>query len=76
MLCNFLLERTSHINFLASSRVSASPSLGVGRSGTDLDETSLVATGAAGAGITGAGTGVEGAGLRGRGVGSGVGELG
>ena len=58
MLRNFLLERTSCINFLASSRVSASPSLGVGESGLDLDGTAVVATGVAGGSMAGAGNGV------------------
>ena len=58
MLCNFLLERTSCINFLASSRVSASPSLGVGESGADLDGAAVVVTGVAGGSMAGGEYGV------------------
>ena len=60
MLRNFLLERTSRINFLVLSRVSPSASLGVEGSGSDLDETAVVATGVAGADMAGTGTGVGG----------------
>ena len=75
MLHNLLLERTSCINFLASSRVSASPSLGVGESGPDLDRTGVVATGVAGASMAGVGNGVGDTGFGGTVVGRGVGRL-
>ena len=68
MLCNFLLARTSCINFLALSRESASPSLGIGRSRPDWVETVVVAIGVAGAGMGEAGTVVRGNGLVGIGM--------
>ena len=75
MLCNFLLERTSCINFLASSRVSALPALGVDKSGPDLDGTAVLATGIAGAIMAVAGNGVGNIGFGRTVVGQDVGRL-